>query len=227
MLIRLSTRNYQVLSDIQIRSHDDTEVRERDSQRKEKGKLYADTRRNATTNDLKAGDSVLVKQNRGNKLSTTFNPKPFTLLEKHGNSVVVQNDDGDTYKRNVTHIKRFIERKSSENVNSENQNVNSENQNVNSENQNVNSGNVNSENVNSENQNVYSENQNVYSEIQNQNIFSENQNVLKGNQNGGINDKAQSNKLMKSVPSLEPSKPSRPTRDRKLPSRYKDFVLSN
>ncbi|CAG2247242.1 unnamed protein product [Mytilus edulis] len=201
------------LPDIQIRSHDDTEVRDRDSQRKEKGKLYADTRRNATTNDLKAGDSVLVKQNRGNKLSTTFNPKPFTLLEKHGNSVVVQNDDGDTYKRNVTHIKRFIERKSSENVNSEN---------VNSENQNVNSG-----NVNSENQNVYSENQNVYSEIQNQNISSENQNVLKGNQNGGINDKAQSNKLMKSVPSLEPSKPSRPTRDRKLPSRYKDFVLSN
>ncbi|CAG2251480.1 unnamed protein product [Mytilus edulis] len=112
------------LPDIQIRSHDDTEVRDRDSQRKEKGKLYADTRRNATTNDLKAGDSVLVKQNRGNKLSTTFNPKPFTLLEKHGNSVVVQNDDGDTYKRNVTHIKRFIERKSSENVNSENQNVN-------------------------------------------------------------------------------------------------------
>ncbi|CAG2236543.1 unnamed protein product [Mytilus edulis] len=234
------------LPDIQIRSHDDTEVRDRDSQRKEKGKLYADTRRNATTNDLKAGDSVLVKQNRGNKLSTTFNPKPFTLLEKHGNSVVVQNDDGDTYKRNVTHIKRFIERKSSENVNSENQNVNNENQNVNSENQNVNQNvnsenqnvnnenqNVNSENqnvnqnVNSENQNVYSENQNVYSEIQNQNISSENQNVLKGNQNGGINDKAQSNKLMKSVPSLEPSKPSRPTRDRKLPSRYKDFVLSN
>ncbi|XP_063412611.1 uncharacterized protein K02A2.6-like [Mytilus trossulus] len=120
------------LPDIQIRSHDDTEVRDRDSQRKEKGKLYADTRRNATTNDLKAGDSVLVKQNRGNKLSTTFNPKPFTLLEKHGNSVVVQNDDGDTYKRNVTHIKRFIERKSSENQNVNSENVNSENQNVNS-----------------------------------------------------------------------------------------------
>ncbi|CAC5358386.1 unnamed protein product [Mytilus coruscus] len=195
------------LPDIQICSHDYTEVHDRDSQRKEKGKLYEDTRRNATTIDLKAGDSVLVKQNRGNKLSTTFNPKPFTLLEKHGNSVVVQNDDGDTYKRNVTHIKRFIERKSSEN-----QNVYIEYEN---------------QNESSENQNVNSENQNVYSENHNQNVESEIQNVLKGNQKSEVNDKAQSNKLMKSVQSLEPSKPSRPTRDRKLPSRYKDFVLSN
>lgn len=103
------------LTDINLDSLEDIEIRDRDSERKEKGKSYSDKRRNATTNNLKSGDQVLVKQNRANKLSTTFNPEPFTILEKHGNSVVVQSNEGEKYKRNVTHVKKFIERESSEN----------------------------------------------------------------------------------------------------------------
>jgi hypothetical protein len=49
------------LPDINLDYLDDIEIRDRDSERKEKGKLYSDKRRNAKTNDLKSGDQVLVK----------------------------------------------------------------------------------------------------------------------------------------------------------------------
>jgi hypothetical protein len=50
-------------------------------------------------------------------LSTTCNPEPFTIIEKHGNSVVIQSNEGEKYKRNVTHVKKFIEREASDNNN--------------------------------------------------------------------------------------------------------------
>jgi hypothetical protein len=103
------------LPDINLDYLDDIEIRDRDSERKEKGKLYSDKRRNTTTNDLNSRDQVLVKQNRANKLSTTFNPESFTILEKHGNSVGIQSNEGKKYRRNVTHVKKVIEREANEN----------------------------------------------------------------------------------------------------------------
>ena len=40
------------------------------------------------------------------KLSTTFHKKRFVVIEKHGNIVVVDNA-GVQYKRNVSHVKQF------------------------------------------------------------------------------------------------------------------------
>lgn len=39
-------------------------------------------------------------------MSTTFNPKPQNVIERTGNSVVVEND-GVEVKRNITHVKKF------------------------------------------------------------------------------------------------------------------------
>ena len=39
---------------------------------KEKGKMYADVKRNTVNNDLKVGDKVLLKQNESNKFSTVY-----------------------------------------------------------------------------------------------------------------------------------------------------------
>ena len=88
----------------------DQEVRDRDSEAKEKGKLYADEKRCARESDLKEGDTVLLRQERKHKLTPTFRPEPYRVLDKSGNSVVVESPDGVQYKRNSTNVKKFLER---------------------------------------------------------------------------------------------------------------------
>ena len=53
-----------------------SEVRDRDSGKKAKAKVYADKKRNAKESDVGPGDKVLVKQERQNNLSTPFAPEP-------------------------------------------------------------------------------------------------------------------------------------------------------
>jgi len=55
---------------------EDQEVRDRDNEAKEKGKLYADEKRCARESDVKEGDTVLLRQERKNKLTPTFRPEP-------------------------------------------------------------------------------------------------------------------------------------------------------
>ena len=85
------------------------EVRDRDSERKEKGKVYADCKRNACESEIQEGDKVLLRQEKENKLSTPYKQSPFTVVQKNGNSVLVE-ADGVQYRRNVTHVKKYIER---------------------------------------------------------------------------------------------------------------------
>ena len=49
---------------------------------KEKGKMYADVKRNAVNNDLKIGDKVLLKQNESNKMSTVYRKDPMCNSSK-------------------------------------------------------------------------------------------------------------------------------------------------
>ena len=58
------------------------EVRDRDSERKEKGKMYADCKRNACENDIQKDDKVLLRQERDNTLSTPFKQVLFSCSEK-------------------------------------------------------------------------------------------------------------------------------------------------
>ena len=83
----------------------------KNSEAKEKGKLYADEKRCARElSDVKEGDSVLLRQDRKKKLTPTFRQEPYRVLDKSGNSVVVESPDGVQYKRNSTHVKKFLER---------------------------------------------------------------------------------------------------------------------
>lgn len=89
----------------------DTEVRDRDSEKKEMGKVHGDSRRNAQTCDIHPGDRVLLKQEKSNKLTTPFKPAPLTVMQRNGNSVIIEGD-GVQYKRNITHVKKLLERNS-------------------------------------------------------------------------------------------------------------------
>ena len=88
---------------------DDQEVRDKDKDAKERGRLYADEKRGARVSDVKERDKVLLKQEKKDKLTPTFRQEPFHVLEKAGKSVVVESSEGVKYKRNSTHVKKFVE----------------------------------------------------------------------------------------------------------------------
>ena len=93
---------------------EDVEVKDRDSEAKEKGKLYTDKKRQAKPSDVKVGDSVLLKQKSLNKMTPPFDPQPYQVVSKAGSSVTVQSPSGAQYKRNSSHVKIFNEPKSLE-----------------------------------------------------------------------------------------------------------------
>jgi hypothetical protein len=93
---------------VQRESKPDVLVRDRDSEQKAKGKLWADDSRGAKTSEIDLGDKVLVRQDRHDKLTTTFNPTPHTVVSKAGNSTIVQAPTGEQYSRNTHHLKKYM-----------------------------------------------------------------------------------------------------------------------
>ena len=86
----------------------DLETRDRDAEVKAKTKAYADKAVNAKPSDITVGDQVLVKQERKDKFSTPFNPTPYRVVNKTGNSVIVEAPGGAQYSRNTSHVKKFM-----------------------------------------------------------------------------------------------------------------------
>jgi len=80
------------------------EIRNKDKKSKYKMKVYADTHRHAKKSSLRIGDSVLVKQEKKDKLTTPFDPKPFTIKEQKGTMVTAERDD-KIITRNSSHFK--------------------------------------------------------------------------------------------------------------------------
>ena len=86
----------------------DLETQDRDAEVKAKTKAYADKAANAKPSDIVVGDQVLVRQERKDKFSTPFNPTPYRVVSKTGNSVIVEAPGGTQYSRNTSHVKRFM-----------------------------------------------------------------------------------------------------------------------
>ena len=95
----------QELSDV----HVEQGVRDRDNEQKSKSKIYADSRRGARYSEVLPRDQVLVQQEKKNKLSTRFSPIPYTVVSKHGNSLIMQSQEGVQYSRNTTHVKKLLQ----------------------------------------------------------------------------------------------------------------------
>lgn len=83
----------------------DEELRDRDKQSKEKGKMYTDERRHAKQNEIKEGDEVWIrKEVRTNKLAPKFDPVSYEVIERKGSEIVVVNSQtNEKYRRNVSH----------------------------------------------------------------------------------------------------------------------------
>ena len=82
------------------------ELEEKDRKAKSKMKEYADKNSRAMTSEIKVGDTVLVRQQKANKLSTRFGPQPYTVTARKGARVTVCRK-GHFITRNVSFFKKI------------------------------------------------------------------------------------------------------------------------
>ena len=83
----------------------DIEIRHNDSERKRQIKDYADSKRHTKLSELKVGDSVLVRQQRDNKLTTPFNPEPLQISQRKGTMITAKNSH-----RSITRNSSFFKK---------------------------------------------------------------------------------------------------------------------
>ena len=71
---------------------DDTTVRKRDREEKEKMKKYADKRRHTAVMRIKVGDTVLCKREKKNSLTTLFDAVPMFVIGINGDLITAKNN---------------------------------------------------------------------------------------------------------------------------------------
>ncbi|XP_055591145.1 uncharacterized protein K02A2.6-like [Uranotaenia lowii] len=86
------------------------EIQDRDKAKKFQSTEYANNRRGTQHNSLKEGETVVVKRTqKDNKLSTTFDPEEFEVIQREGSRVKLKsNSTGTTMYRNVSHLKKLF-----------------------------------------------------------------------------------------------------------------------
>ena len=95
-----------------VNANNDTfqEVKKYNAQYKEKMKEYADKTNNFRFSQLKEGDKVLIKNITSlRKHDPVFHVKPFTITHLQGNQVHVRADDGQTFVRPLSYVKKFVQ----------------------------------------------------------------------------------------------------------------------
>ena len=88
-------------------SENDAEIRQKDQVRKQQMKSYADDRRNSKEHHLQVGDTVLVRQQKKNKLSSVYNPEPITVTDINHSMITATRNDNSTITRNASFFKKI------------------------------------------------------------------------------------------------------------------------
>ena len=85
-------------------------MKEREALRKLRSKEYADRTRRAENNDTEQGDLILLENKFWkDKLATNFEEKPYKVIERNGNAVVIENDENGRKMRNTNQMKKFVQ----------------------------------------------------------------------------------------------------------------------
>ena len=93
------------------KQHGMKEMKKRDHERKEKIKKNADQRIKAAPSDIAVEDKVLLRREKYmHKLSSRWQNKIFTVVNRYGNSVVIQDFLGRRYTRNVSCVEKYFAR---------------------------------------------------------------------------------------------------------------------
>lgn len=77
------------------RTTDNEELKERDAEAKHKGAMYADKRRHAKESSTDIGDQVRVEQIKTSKLTPRFGSENWTVTNKEGPKLTLQNTHGE------------------------------------------------------------------------------------------------------------------------------------
>ena len=78
-----------------------------DANVKQRMAVYTDAKKKAKPSVVEVGDKVLLQQNHQNKLSTRYDPNPYTVIERRGPSVVLQRDEETPITRNVSLVHKI------------------------------------------------------------------------------------------------------------------------
>jgi hypothetical protein len=70
-------------------------------------KAYSDKRSRATPHTIQAGDMVLVKQPKKDKLSPPFNPNPLIVTDTNHSMITAQRSDGSQVTRNSSMFRKM------------------------------------------------------------------------------------------------------------------------
>ena len=81
------------------------QVNEADQLAKQRMKFYSDRRTRAKPSSLKVGDTVIALQLKQNKLSTKFDPRPYTVTAIKG-TMITATRPGKQLTRNSSHFKK-------------------------------------------------------------------------------------------------------------------------
>ena len=85
---------------------EDPSIRERDTEAKRKIKQYADRKAYVKPNDLRVGDTVIVKSDNTSKALTPYQPNPMTIIKKKG-SMITATHKGSQTTRNSSFFKKI------------------------------------------------------------------------------------------------------------------------
>ena len=86
------------------------EVRDRDAEKKQRGADYVDKKHHAADKpDVQEGGLVLLEKRKETKLSTNYEKEPYQVVERHGDQIKLKSSQGAVYKRNIQHVKRFVD----------------------------------------------------------------------------------------------------------------------
>ena len=85
---------------------EDSSIRERDTEAKRKIKQYADRKVYVKPNDLRVGDTVIVKSDNTSKALTPYQPNPMTIIKKKG-SMITATHKGSQTTRNSSFFKKI------------------------------------------------------------------------------------------------------------------------
>ena len=100
---KLRTKLPQLDSEIVV----DQAVVDSDLESKGKSKLYYDIKHKTGVSEVLPGDKMLMRREVKNKIDTPFHNEPVTVIEKLGNQITVECVDGRRVKRNVTWFKPY------------------------------------------------------------------------------------------------------------------------
>ena len=81
------------------------QAREHDKKMKDHMKSYYNKKHKVKESDIKVGDTIIQQQEKKQKFTTRFDPRPYKVMSRSRNALTIERD-GVRYRRNVSKVKK-------------------------------------------------------------------------------------------------------------------------